>query len=164
ETVHICAPDGKRIHALYNYPVFAFDCGEAASGSDRRIEALAEMLDIYASTEGNNARRFSIMEAAALALGRALGAHGDYDRALAAVEKGLAVEPYSIHLKAAKHTLLLKSKGKHVPPRLEKFAGEDNGYLRRFVCSIPFERFDIGPNGDVKVCCGHWLPTNIGNF
>jgi len=78
-------PDGRRIEALYNYPVFAFDCGEAPSDSDRRIEALAEMLDIYASTEGNNARRFSIMEAAALALGRALGARGDYDRALASV-------------------------------------------------------------------------------
>jgi molybdenum cofactor biosynthesis enzyme MoaA len=29
---------------------------------------------------------------------------------------------------------------------------------------LPFERFDIGPNGDVLVCCGHWLPTSIGNF
>jgi hypothetical protein len=164
ETVHICVPDGRRIEALYNYPVFAFDCGEAPSDSDRRIEALAEMLDIYASTEGNNARRFSIMEAAALALGRALGARGDYDRALAAVDKGLAVEPYSIHLGAAKHTLLLKSEGKNVPPRLEKFAGEDNGYLRQFVCPVPFERFSITPNGEVSVCCGHWLPTSIGNF
>jgi MoaA/NifB/PqqE/SkfB family radical SAM enzyme len=164
EMVHICEPDGRRIEALYNYPVFAFDCGEAPSSNDRRIEALAEMLDIYASTEGNNARRFSIMAAAALALGRALGARGDYDRALAAVDKGLAVDPYSIHLTAAKHTLLLKSEGKHVAPRLEKFAGEDNGYLRRFVCPVPFERFAISPDGEVSVCCGHWLPTSIGNF
>src|SRR5262249_14318779 len=29
---------------------------------------------------------------------------------------------------------------------------------------LPFERFDIGPSGDVLVCCGHWLPTSIGNF
>ena len=131
ETVHICVPDGKRIEALYNYPVFAFDCGEAPSDSDRRIEALAEMLDIYASTEGNNARRFSIMEAAALASPRPRpGARGDYDRARASVDKGLVVAPYSIHLGAAKHTLLLKSEGKHVPPRLEKFADGDNGYFR----------------------------------
>jgi hypothetical protein len=77
---------------------------------------------------------------------------------------GLAVKPYSIHLKAAKHTLLLKSEGGHVPPRLEKFAGDDNGYLHQFVCPAPFERFDIGPDGQVMVCCGHWLPTHIGNF
>ena len=51
-----------------------------------------------------------------------------------------------------------------MPPRLEKFVGRDNGYLKQFVCPLPFERFDIGPNGDVLVCCGHWLPTSIGNF
>jgi Iron-sulfur cluster-binding domain len=28
----------------------------------------------------------------------------------------------------------------------------------------PFDRFDIGPSGDVLVCCGLWLPTSIGNF
>src|SRR5262249_12040703 len=24
--------------------------------------------------------------------------------------------------------------------------------------------FDIGPDGNVMLCCGHWLPTSIGNF
>jgi hypothetical protein len=43
---------------------------------------------------------------------------------------------------------------------MEKFIGDDNGYLKQFVCSVPFERFDIGPNGDVKLCCSHWLPAN----
>jgi tetratricopeptide (TPR) repeat protein len=124
ETVQICEPDGQRIEALYNYPVFAFDCGKAPSGGDQRIEALLEMLDTYESTDGNNARRFSIMEAAALALGRALDARREYKQALAAVNKGLAVEPNSIHLKAAKHTLLLKAEGKPVSPRIEKLAGE----------------------------------------
>ena len=89
---------------------------------------------------------------------------GQYHEALAAVKKALEIAPYSIHLKAAKHTLLLKSEGKSVPPRLEKFAGDDNGYLRQFVCPLPFERFDIGPDGQVLVCCGHWLPTHIGNI
>ena len=69
------------------------------------------------------------------------------------MEKGLAVSPSSIQLKAAKHTLRLKAEGKRVPPRLEKFAGDDNGYLKQFVCPLPFERFDIGPNGLVMVCC-----------
>ena len=33
-----------------------------------------------------------------------------------------------------------------------------------FVCPEPFKRFDIGSDGNVLVCCGHWLPTSIGNF
>jgi hypothetical protein len=164
ETAHICQPDGKLVHALYNYPVFAFDCAEPPSGSEQRTRVLLDMLETYACTSGNNALRFSLIEAAALALGRVLGAGGKYKRALAAVGKGLWVNPSSIHLKAAKHTLLLKSEGKTVPPRLEKFAGDDNGYLKQFVCPLPFERFDIGPDGNVMVCCGHWLPTHIGNF
>jgi hypothetical protein len=164
ETFHLCAPDDARIEDLHNYPVFAFDCGEAPLDGEQRVRALLELLEIYASMEGNNARRFSIMEALALALGRALGARREYRWALTAVNKGLAAQPDSIHLKAAKHTLLLKQAGKPVPLRMEKFAGEDNGYLRRFVCPLPFERFDIGPNGDVKVCCGEWLPMSIGNF
>jgi hypothetical protein len=164
EAVHFCEPDGKLIEELYNYPLFTLDFGEAPRGTELRIRELLDILEIYVSTEGNNARRFSIIEAIALALSRALGARGEYRWALAAVNKGLAVAPYSIHLKAAKHTLLLKAAGKRVSPRMEKFAGEDNGYLKQFVCPLPFERFDIGPNGDVKVCCGEWLPVSIGNF
>ena len=154
ETVHVCEADGGLIEPSYNYPVFAFDCGRAPRGSKRRSHALFAMLDAYGSADGNNKLRFLITEASALALGRALGARGEYKRALAAVDRGLAVEPYSIHLKAARHTLWLKSAGRPVSPRMEKFAGEDNGYLKQFVCPLPSERFDIGPNGDVKVCCG----------
>ncbi len=164
ETVHICPTVEKLICAPYDYPAFAFDCADAPSGIEERTQVLLDMLETYASNQGNDALRFSIIEATALALGRAFGAHAKYDQALLAVDKGLTVKPYSIHLKAAKHTLLLKSEGKRVPPRLEKFAGDDNGYLRQFVCPQPFERFDIGPDGQVLVCCGHWLPTHIGNF
>jgi hypothetical protein len=164
ETVLICPTVERLICAPYNYPAFAFDCADAPSGIEERTQALLEMLETYASNQGNDALRFSIIEATALALGRAFGADAKYEQALSAVDKGLVVKPYSIHLKAAKHVLVLKSEGKNVPPRLEKFAGDDNGYLRQFVCPTPFERFDIGPDGQVLVCCGHWLPTHIGNF
>jgi MoaA/NifB/PqqE/SkfB family radical SAM enzyme len=164
ETPHVCQPDEKLIHTGYNYPMFAFDCADPVAGSEARTQMLLDVLNTYAGTDGNNAMRFSIMEATALALSRALGVCAKYKEALAAVEKALAVSPSSIHLKAAKHTLRLKVEGKRVPPRLEKFAGDDNGYLKQFVCPLPFERFDIGPNGLVMVCCGHWLPTHIGNF
>jgi hypothetical protein len=164
ETVCFCPTVEKLISAPYDYPAFAFDCADPPSGPKTRVRALLDMLDTYASNQGNDAMRFSIIEATALALGRAFGADAKYEQALSAVDKGLAVKPYSIHLKAAKHALVLKSEGKNVPPRLEKFAGDDNGYLRQFVCPTPFERFDIGPDGQVLVCCGHWLPTHIGNF
>jgi len=164
ETAHLCRPDGKLVHPMYNYPVFVFGGATAPAGREGRTQTLLGVLDGYAGSEGNDALRFSIIEALALALGRAFGAAAQYHEALSAVSKGLQVNPYSIHLKAAKHTLLLKSEGKSVPPRLEKFAGDDNGYLQQFVCPIPFERFDIGPDGQVLVCCGHWLPTHIGNF
>jgi hypothetical protein len=120
ETIHICKPDGKRIEALYNYPVFAFDCASAPCGNEQRTRALLDLLETCASIEGNDALRFSIMEACALALSRALGAGRKYEKALAAVDLGLAVEPYSIHLKAAKQALLLKL----IAPRMEKFIGD----------------------------------------
>lgn len=164
ETAHTCRPDGKLVHPMYNYPVFVFGDAAAPTGREQRTQTLLSVLDGYAESDGNDALRFSIIEALALALGRAFGAAAQYQQALSAVGKGLQVNPYSIHLKAAKHTLLLKSEGKRVPPRLEKFAGDDNGYLSQFVCPAPFERFDIGPDGQVLVCCGHWLPTHIGNF
>ena len=107
---------------------------------------------------------FWLIEATALALGRAFGVCGKYRQALAAVSKGLETCPYSIHLKAAKHALQLKFEGKSVPGRPEKFTGDDSGYLRQFVCPAPFKRFDIGPSGNVLLCCGHWLPTVVGNF
>lgn len=164
ETVYFGDPDGRLTHQDHNYPVFGYDCVTQPQGVKRRTAMLLETFEAYVRADGNNALRFALMEALALALSRIFGQQQRYGEALTAVEKALAFTPYSIHLKAAKHTLLLKLEGKTVPPRLEKFVGVDNGYLKQFVCPLPFERFDIGPNGDVLVCCGHWLPTSIGNF
>jgi hypothetical protein len=164
EAVAILEPDGTLVHARYNYPTFAFDCEPGPQNPERRAQMLIDAFHTYASTDGNNALRFAVMEALAFGLSRTLGAQKRYAQALQIVEQALGVTPYSIHLKGCRHTLQLKLDGKPVPPRLEKFIGEDNGYLRQFVCPLPFERFDIGPSGDVLVCCGHWLPTSIGNF
>ena len=81
------------------------------------------------------------------------------------MEKGLAVSPLFNSLEGRQAYFATES-GRQTSsaPGLEKFAGDDNGYLKQFVCPLPFERFDIGPNGLVMVCCGHWLPTHIGNF
>ena len=164
EKVYTLEPDDKLIHTQYNYPVFALDCASGPAGNEERTQALLRMLEMYADARGYDQLRYWLVEATALALGRAFGVCGKYRQALVAVNKGLETCPLSIHLKAARHALQLKSAGKGVPARLEKFTGEDNGYLRRFVCPTPFKRFDIGPSGDVLLCCGHWLPTAVGNF
>jgi MoaA/NifB/PqqE/SkfB family radical SAM enzyme len=164
ETVYFQQPDNRLVHEKYNYPAYGYDCTAEPHGVEQRTAMLLTTFETYVGCDGNNALRFSLMEALAFGLSRVLGSQRRYAEALAAVDKALAFTPYSIHLKAAKHTLRLKLDGKAVPPRLEKFVGEDNGYLKQFVCPLPFERFDIGPNGDVLVCCGHWLPTSIGNF
>ena len=164
ETVHILQPDGLLIRARHSYPAFGFDSGPGLHGPEQRLRMLQDAFHTYVGNEGNDALRRSIIEALAFALSRALGAGRQYAEALQIVEQALGVNPYSIHLKAAKHTLLLKLAGESVPPRLEKFVGEDNGYLREFVCPQPFESLDVTSSGDVLVCCGHWLPTHIGNL
>jgi len=100
----------------------------------------------------------------AFALSRAMGARGDFARALSIVDRALLRTPRSIHLKTARHALNVKLAGGALPKRLEKFVGEDNDHLRAFVCPMPFERMDESYNGDILLCCGHWLPTVIGNI
>jgi len=170
ESVHIGLPTNFRIRnffqngAFYNYPAFSLAQGHADDSEGRRAQCLVELFDAYSKTRGNDALRIAILEAVALAISRSLGHLGQFGEASAIVDKAFALIQHSIHLKAAKHTLGLKLDGKKVPLRLEKFVGEDNGYLEQYVCPLPFERFDIGPDGGVMVCCGHWLPTSIGNF
>src|SRR6516165_745924 len=164
EIAYVGITDRAACPLFYDYPAFQLTKGQSRSDPRARIEQLHQVFEAYATAAGNDALRFAIMEAFAFGLSRALGHGGSYGDALAVVERALEVRPYSIHLKAAKHALGLRLAGSNVPSRLGKFIGADNGYLKQFVCPLPFERFDIGPNGDVLVCCGHWLPTTIGNF
>jgi hypothetical protein len=163
EIVRLGLPDGIDLPAYYGYPVYEVQSGSKDT-PERRLKTLGELFDAYCSTDGNDATRFLLAEALALALSRGLGARGEYVQALNVVDRALDLRAASIHLKAAKHALAQVLDGKMVPDRLMKFIGEDNGYLKQFVCPLPFEHFEIGPAGDVLVCCGHWLPTSIGNF
>jgi len=158
-------PGGKAFLAYMGYPVFILcPAGPKTAPQLQKTQMLIDALDAYLKAFGNNSLRFAMIESIAFALSRILGGEGRFDDAATCVDQGLKYTPYSIHLKAARHALNLKLQGKPVPERLAKFIGEDNGYLRQYVCSEPFKRFDIGPNGGVLVCCGHWLPTSIGNF
>jgi Iron-sulfur cluster-binding domain len=164
EIAYVGIAEREACPLFYDYPAFQLTQGTSICPPELRIESLRQLFDAYATAAGNDALRFAVMEALAFGLSRALGHGGSYGEALAIVDRALVVRPYSIHLKAAKHALGLRLAGGKVPPRLEKFIGTDSGYLKQFVCPLPFERFDIGPDGNVMVCCGHWLPTHIGNF
>jgi hypothetical protein len=164
ETVHLGLSAGLECAAYWGYPVFARQLGEAPGDSDDRLQLLLRIFEAYDRTSGNDATRFVLMEALAFALSRCLGARGKFAEALPIVERALKHQPRSIHLKAAKHALNVKISGEPLPARLEKFIGKDNGFLRQFVCPEPFRRVEISYNGAVLVCCGHWLPTVIGNF
>jgi iron-sulfur cluster protein len=153
--------NAKRPHRRHTRRAIA---SELARKLPHRLAMLADLFDASLAARGNDLLRLALIEALALALSRALGKAECYAAAESIVSQALALGPASIHLKSAKHALYLKRNGQQVPERLSKFIGDDNGYLRQFVCPLPFERFDIGPNGDVLVCCGHWLPTSIGNF
>ena len=164
ETAYVGLATPDRPPLFYDYPAFEIGGRQPPQSPEQRIELLVEVFEAYERTSGNDALRFQIMEGLAFGLSRAMGSKGMFAPAADIVDRALALRPYSIHLKAARHALRLKIEGEPLPPRFEKFIGEDNGYLRSFICPLPFERFDIGPSGDVLVCCGHWLPTSIGNF
>ena len=146
------------------YPVFTVALGGVSASPALKQQSLAGTLDAYEAARGIGEVRSSLIEAFTFALVRSLGNLGRYAEAASHVDRGLRYRPYSIYLKAARHALTLRIEGKNPPKRFDKFIGEDTGYLKQFVCPEPFKRFDIGPDGNVLVCCGHWLPTSIGNF
>jgi len=108
--------------------------------------------------------RLAPEESLAWALSKYYGSLGNFERALYFIENSLKSGCSPIHLKSAEYALHLRLSNKAIPPRLEKFIGYDNGYLKDFVCDAPFKRFDIVETGDVNVCCGHWLPNSIGRI
>jgi hypothetical protein len=164
ETLYLGLSEDGVLPSYVGYAAFGFDEAKPPATPRGRAGLLAAALDSYAGTYGNDALRLILIEAFAFALSRSLGSMGEYAEAARIVDVALGFRPYSIYLKAAKHALSLKLESKEVPPRLIKFIGDDDGYLKQFVCPEPFDRFDIGPSGDVLVCCGHWLPTSIGNI
>jgi hypothetical protein len=129
-----------------------------------RANAMRGALEAYDTSVGNDAIKWLIMEGMALGLSKHFGSIQDFKSARDAVRIALKYAPKSIHLRAAEFALDCKLAGQPVPDRLVKFIGPDNGALRRRVCPVPFQRFDVGPSGEVLLCCGHWLPTSIGNL
>jgi hypothetical protein len=164
ETAYVGLPADTTLAQFYGYPAFQLAHGDSVGGTALRTRFLIGLFDAYAGTTGNDALRFALMEALAFGLSRALGRTGRHVEASAIVDRAIAHCPSSIHLKAAKRALELKCAGKAVPPRLQKFIGENDDYFRKFVCPEPFQRIDIAPGGEVLVCNGCWCPTAIGDI
>ena len=149
------------------FPIFVISdpSTEANSRSAAdRAAGLSRLIEMYNATTGNDATRWTLMEGAALGASKYYGHIGEYATAMANVRIALNYSPKSLHLRAAEHALELKLGGKPVPERLQKFIGKDNGSLLGRICPEPFRRFDVGPSGETLLCCGHWLPTPIGNI
>lgn len=137
--------------------------GRETVSARRRAVLVAFLRHHIASTADGSLRR-RLVEGAALGLSRHLGQRGDFAAAKELVAEALGCVAGSIHLRTAYYALTLKTGGQPVPPRFAKFIGEDNGVLIGRICPEPFTRFDVGPSGKVLVCCGHWLPTDIGDI
>jgi Iron-sulfur cluster-binding domain len=136
----------------------------SSQSSSDRAEGLSRLIKMYHATSGNDAMRWTLMEGAALGASKYYGHIREYAMAMANIRIALNYSPKSIHLRAAEHALELALCGEPVPERLQKFIGTDNGALSDRICPEPFKRFDVGPSGDTLLCCGHWLPTPIGNI
>src|SRR5439155_2922906 len=162
-------PDGSHpIPYTLKFPAFSITDRETLpSPADipaERANAMRSAVEAYDTSEGNDAIKWLIMEGMALALSKYFGSTQDFRSARDAVSIALKYAPKSIHLRAADFALECKLAGQCVPDRLVKFIGYDNGTLVRRICAEPFQRFDVGPSGEVLVCCGHWVPTSIGNL
>ena len=164
--VQVGTVEGKNTSRQHyvGYPILEIVENKPVQSPEEKADMLFHLLTGLSFTYDSALFRWHLIEASALALSKYYGSVKQYEAALERVNIGLSVRPYAMHLKAAKFALEKKLAGQPVPPRLVKFIDHDNGYLKEFTCTQPFSRFDVGPSGDVMVCCGHWLPTSIGNI
>lgn len=165
--IHLHNPLSKRSAFKLGFPMFSIATKPTKYSSKTpalRAKLLFEVMRAYDLTGGNDATRWKLIEGLALGLCKYLGSTSEFQTAKVIVHTALKYSPKSLHLRAAEYAVACKLKNIEMPARFQKFIGHDNGALLGFICSEPFTRFDIGPSGDVLVCCGHWLPTVIGNF
>lgn len=130
------------------------------------VDSAASLFDALCGTLKRAARRAVLppfAEALGLALARVYCLQGEYERAHELVHRLLFVSRQSIHLRAAEAAIGLLLKGDTVPVYLGKYVGEDPDALADRFCPVPFARADIHQDGEVRMCCAHWLPAPIGN-
>ena len=100
ETAFVGLPDDAELECFYGYPAYALSAVASCGDQMARIQLLREIFDAYAGTDGNNALRFAIMEALALALARALGHPNSRADALAIIDPAQIANRTSIDARA----------------------------------------------------------------
>lgn len=107
---------------------------------------------------------------AAMALARWLAKAGRDGDALALARNALAgIEGskvgWDFHILLNQITALeRKIAGKRVHRALQRYVGDDDGYMLSRTCEFPFNRIDLQENGNAAVCCAHWMPGfSLGN-
>jgi hypothetical protein len=109
------------------------------------------------------------MPGAAVAWARWLAKTGRHQEALYIVNRALAgidrTKPWDLHILRNQITAIERAlAGRRVHMGLQRYLGDDDGYMAQRTCPIPFERFDLQDNGNASVCCAQWMPNmDMGN-
>jgi len=118
-------------------------CAEAA-------EVIAGFL-LIANFPTGNEDPSTLGEPQILSCAGALSAAGRHEEALNILEELVLKRPS--HL-AFNHAIFVARR---------KQAGRSDDLTGRF-CPVPFERFDVLPNGGTHICCAAFMPVNVGNL
>jgi sulfatase maturation enzyme AslB (radical SAM superfamily) len=107
---------------------------------------------------------------AAVALARWLAKAGRPEDALAIARDALSglqgsKQTWDFHILRNQITALERTiAGKRVHRALQRYLGDDDGYMLSRTCEFPFNRIDLQENGNAAVCCAHWMPGfSLGN-
>lgn len=128
----------------------------------RHYAGVELLLNLFRSTSHKLFR-----EVTAQALSRFYALRGDYERAKQILEEVVVKHGWPHHYKIdnALYTIDRKIKGRHIPPYLERYLGDDNDHLLERSCLAPYTQYNVDPEGGVMVCCGEWLrDVKIGNL
>lgn len=107
---------------------------------------------------------------AAVAWARRLAKIGRENDALAVARQAYArIEgsplPWDFHILRNQITALeWKLAGKPVSRALQRYLGDDDGYLAARTCPYPFDNITLQEEGSAGICCAQWMPGfNLGN-
>ena len=92
ETLYIGLPKNADAPLYWGYPAFEAG-GTVAADREQRTQRLIDAFEAYASTTGNDALRFALLEALAFGLSRVLGAVNRYAEAATVVDRALSCQP-----------------------------------------------------------------------
>ena len=139
-----------------------------AAGSRFVIQSTRSPSDRYAVIE--RLAKDSRFPGAAVAWARRLAKLGRETDALAVAKHAYAaIEgsplPWDFHIFRNQITALeWRNAGKTVSRGLQRYLGDDDGYLQERTCPYPFENINLQEDGNAGVCCAPWMPGfSLGN-